>query len=229
MSKKDSKGVEESGLEVVESTLSRTEKYIEDNKKSLSIIIAVIIVIIGGYLGFKKFIVEPQEKEAASQMFMAEHFFEIDSFELALNGKGEYLGFIEIAEEYSITKSGNLANYYAGMSYLRLGKFEEAIEFLKNFNSDDEIVMTLAISAIGDANMELGNIEEAISYYVKATERKPNEFSTPLMLMKLGMVYESQNKYDKALECYEKIQNDYSKSNEGRNIRKYIARAKNKI
>ncbi len=226
MSKKDSKTVEESGLEAVEVTLSKTERYIEDNKKSLSIIIGVIIVIIGGYLGFKKFVVEPQEKEASEQMFMAEHFFETDSFNLTLNGNGEYLGVLEIADEYSITKAGNLANYYAGMSYLHLGEFENAIEYLKQFNSDDEIVMTMAIAGIGDANMELGNVDEAISYYVKATERKPNKFVTPMMLMKLGLAYEGQKEYSKALETYEIIQNEYSKSNEGRNIRKYIARAK---
>jgi len=226
MSKKDNKTVEESGLEAVEVTLSKTEQYIEDNKKSLSIIIGVIIVIIGGYLGFKKFIVEPQEKEASEQIFMAEHFFETDSFNLALNGNGEYLGVLEIADEYSITKAGNLANYYAGMSYLHLGKFEDAIEYLKKFNSDDEIVMTMAIAGIGDANMELGNIDDAISYYVKATERRPNKFVTPMMLMKLGLAYEGQKEYAKALEAYETIQKEYSKSNEGRNIRKYIARAK---
>ncbi len=226
MSNKDSKTVEESGLEAVEVTLSKTERYIEDNKKSLSIIIGVIIVIIGGYLGFKKFIVEPQEKEASEQIFMAEHFFETDSFNLTLNGNGEYLGVLEIADEYSITKAGNLANYYAGMSYLHLGKFDEAIEYLKQFNSDDEIVMTMAIAGIGDANMELGNVDDAISYYVKASERKTNKFVTPMMLMKLGLAYESQKEYSKALETYEKIQKEYSKSNEGRNIRKYIARAK---
>jgi len=226
MSKKDNKTVEESGLEAVEVTLSKTERYIEDNKKSLSIIIGVIIVIIGGYLGFKKFIVEPQEQEATEQIFMAEHYFDTDSFNLALNGTGEYLGVLEIADEYSITKAGNLANYYAGMSYLHLGEFENAIEYLKKFNSDDEIVMTMAIAGIGDANMELGNTEDAISYYVKATERKPNKFVTPMMLMKLGLAYESTKNYAKALETYEKIQQEYSKSNEGRNIRKYIARAK---
>ena len=226
MSNKDNKTVEESGLEAVEVTLSKTEKYIEDNKKSLSIIIGVIIVIIGGYLGFQKFIVEPQEKEAAEQMFMAEHYFETDSFNLALNGSAEYLGMLEIADEYSITKAGNLANYYAGMSYLNLGQFEDAIEYLKKFNSDDEIIMTMAIAGIGDANMELGNTEDAISYYVKATERKPNKFVTPMMLMKLGLAYESTSNFEKALEVYEKIQQEYSKSNEGRNIRKYIARAK---
>lgn len=226
MSKNENKSVEESGLEAVEVTLSKTEKYIEDNKKSLSIIIGVIILIVGGYLSFQKFVVEPQEEEASSQIFMAEHFFETDSFNLTLNGNGEYLGVLEIADEYSITKSGNLANYYAGLSYLHLGEFENAIEYLKKFNSNDQIFMTQAIKCIGDANMELGNTDEAISYYVKASERKPNKFITPRLLMKLGAAYESNKEFDKALTAYETIQTEYSKSSEGRNIRKHIARAK---
>lgn len=225
MSKKDKVSVEESGLETIEVTLSRTERYIEDNKKSLSIIILAIVVIVGGYLGFQKFVIAPQEKDASSQMFMAEHFFETDSFRLALEGRGEYEGVIYIAEEFGLTKAGNLANFYAGMSYLHLGEYENAIEYLKKFASDDENVMTMAVVGIGDANMELGNIEDAISYYVKASERKTNKFTTPFVLLKLGMAYENNNDYEKALATYEIIQEKYSKSNEGRNIRKYIARA----
>jgi len=230
MSQKNEKSIiDEDSFEAVESTLTRTERYIEENKKSLSIIVAAIVLIIGGYLGFNKYVVEPQEEEAASQMFMAEHYFAIDSFKVALNGTGEYPGFLEIADEYSITKSGNLANYYAGVCYLKLGQYEDAIESFKKFNSDDEMVMTLALSSIGDAYLELGNTEDAISYYKKASERKPNKFITPMILFKLGTIYESVNNYEAALEAYKKIQSEYPKSSEGRNIRKYVARAKYKV
>lgn len=213
-------------VEVVENTLSRTEQYIEDNQKSLTIIILAIVVIVGGYLGFQKFIVEPQEQEAASLMFVAEHNFELDSFNLALNGdaSNDIAGFLDIADEYSITNVGNLANYYAGISYLQIGEFEKAIEYLNKFNADDEILMTMAIVGIGDANSELGNIDDAISYYKKASERKVNNFSTPYALMKLGMIYETQGKKEEALVAYKKIQSEYSTSNEGGNIRKNIAR-----
>jgi TolA-binding protein len=218
-------------VEVVENTLSRTEQYIEDNQKSLTIIVLAIVVIIGGYLGFQKFIVEPQEQEAASMMFVAEHNFQLDSFNLALNGDAanDIAGFLDIADEYSLTKVGNLANYYAGMSYLQIGEFENAIEYLNKFNADDEIVMTMAIIGIGDANSELGNIDDAISYYKKASERDPNNFATPYALMKLGMIYESQGKTEKALAAYKKIQTEYSTSNEGKNIRKNIARLEYKL
>ena len=213
-------------VEVVENTLSRTEQYIEDNQKSLTIIVLAIIVIVGGYLGFQRFIVEPQEKEAAELMFEAEHLFEIDSFRIALESDN---GFLEIADNYSLTKVGNLANYYAGVCYLQLGEYDNAIEYLNQFSSDDEVLMTMSIGAIGDANNELGNSSDAISYYKKASERNPNKFITPMMLMKLGLAYESQNQLDDALKAYKQIQSEYSNSNEGRNIRKYIAKIEYKL
>ena len=225
MSKKNKEKPEEV-VEVVENTLSRTEQYIEDNQKSLTIIVLAIVVIVGGYLGFKRFIVEPQEKEAAALMFEAEHNFAIDSFRVALESEN---GFLEISDSYGLTKVGNLANYYAGICYLQLGEFENAIEYLNKFSSDDEILMTLSISAIADANMELGEIDDAISYYKKASERKPNKFITPMILMKLGETYEAQNDFESALGVYEKIQSEYSDSNEGRNIQKYIAKIEYKL
>jgi len=229
MAKKKEKS--EEVVEVVENTLSRTEQYIEDNQKSLTIIVLAIVVIVGGYLGFQKFIVEPQEQEASSLMFVAEHNFELDSFNLALNGDAanDIAGFLDIADEFSITKVGNLANYYAGISYLQMGEFENAIEYLNKFNSDDEVVMTMAIVGIGDANSELGNIDDAISYYKKASERRANNFATPYALMKLGMIYETQGKNEEALVAYKKIQSEYSASNEGKNIRKNIARLEYKL
>ena len=113
MSKKNNTSVEEERFEVVEATLGKTERYIEDNQKSLTIIVLAIVVIVGGYFGFKKFIVEPQEQEASEIIFTAENYFAVDSFNLALNGNNAYLGFVDIAKEYSLTKTGNLANYYA--------------------------------------------------------------------------------------------------------------------
>jgi tetratricopeptide (TPR) repeat protein len=213
-------------VEVVENTLSRTEQYIEDNQKSLTIIVLAIVIIVGGYLGFKKFIVEPQEKEAAALIFEAEHYFAIDSFRVALESEN---GFLEISDSYGLTKVGTLANYYAGICYLQLGEFENAIEYLNKFSSDDEMLMTLSINAIADANMQLGNIDDAVSYYKKASERKPNKFITPMILMKLGQTYEDLNDNKNALSVYKKIQSEYSDSNEGRNIRKYIAKMEYKL
>ncbi|HSH52872.1 MAG TPA: tetratricopeptide repeat protein [Bacteroidales bacterium] len=227
MSKK--KVSEQDQFQSVENALSRTEHYIEQNQKSLTIIVLAIIVIVGGYLGYQKFVVLPQEKEAQSQMWMAEQYFARDSFNLALHGDGNYLGFLDIVDEYGITKSANLANYYIGISYLHLGQYEQAIEYLKAFESDDEMVAPIAYGAIGDAYMELEEPAEALKFYEKAVAKSDNEFTTPIYLMKVGFVYEQNQNYEKALEAYQTIKNDFPESAEGRQIEKYIARVETLI
>lgn len=216
-------------LESVENALSRTEQYIEENQKSLTIIVIAIAVIIAVYLGYKKFYLAPAEKNAQEEMFMAEKYFELDSFQLALDGDGSYLGFLDIINEYSVTKSANLSHYYAGVSYLRLGQYEDAIKHLKKFDSNDILVSTIALGAIGDAYVELGELDEAVSFFVKAAERKKNEFTSPIYLKKAGLVYENIGDLNKALDVYEKIEKLYPKSEEASDIQKYISKVKVKL
>ncbi|HAF31262.1 MAG TPA: tetratricopeptide repeat protein [Bacteroidales bacterium] len=221
MSKK--KESQQDQFESVENALSKTEHYIEENQKSLTIIVAAIIIIVGGYLGYKRFVESPKENEAKSQMWMAEQYFARDSFNLALNGDGNYLGFLDIVDEYSITKSANLAYYYSGISYLRLGQYENAIEYLKQFESDDKMIAPIAYGAIGDAYVELGNYKDALVFYTKAVNKSENEFTTPIYLMKVAFVHKQNGDFEKALEAYKRIEKDFPDTAEGRQISKYIA------
>jgi TolA-binding protein len=212
-----------SGFQSVENALSKTEQYIEENQKSLTIILLAIVVVIGGYLGYKKFYLEPSNREALESMYVAENYFEQDSFQLALDGDGANYGFLDIIDEYSLTKTANLAHYYAGISYLRTGDFESAIEHLEKFDGEDIMVGSLAIGAIGDCNLELGNKKEAAVLYLKAAIRKKNSFTSPIFLKKAGMVYEDLQEFDKALKAYNTIKKDYPETEEGKVIDKYIA------
>ena len=210
----------------VEEAFSKTELYIEENKKSLLIIFGVIVALVGGYFAYKYWYVAGQEATAQEEMFRAEDYFGKDSLDKAMNGDGVYKGFIDIADEYSVTPSGNLAEYYLGVCYLRQGKFQEAIDHLEEFDSKDQIVGPDATGAIGDAKMEMGNTDEAITYYLKAAEQVNNKFTTPIYLKKAGMANEEKGNYADAVKIYERIRNEFSESTEGREIEKYIARAK---
>ena len=213
----------------IEETLSKTEQYIEDNQKSLMIIVSAIVVVIAFFIGYQNLYIAPLEKEAQVDMFMAELYFQKDSFNLALNGDNStYLGFIEIADEYSGTKVGELANYYAGLSYLNTGDFENAIEYLNDFSSDDIVLSSLALGCIGDAYMELEDADNALSYYEDAASYTDNEFTTPRYMLKQAMIHESNGDYDDALALYKGIEEDYKSSREGNGIEKYIARAENR-
>jgi tetratricopeptide (TPR) repeat protein len=210
----------------VQEAYGKTEKYIEENKKSLGVILGAIVLVIGGYFAWDRMYVRPQEDEAKSAMFMAQKYFEMDSLKQAINGDGNYKGFKYIIEEYGITKSANLAHYYLGVCYLNQGKFSEAISELKEFDTDDEILGPVATGAIGDASMELGKKEEAVSFYLKAAKQNDNKFTTPYYLMKAAMAYEEQNDFKNALKIYEQIKSNYAESTEGRDVEKYLARAK---
>ena len=159
---------------------------------------------------------------------MAQLYFQKDSFNLALNGDGQYAGFLDIAEEYSSTSIGNLANYYAGLCYLHTDDYENAIEYLEDFSSDDIILSSLALGCIGDAYMELGDQDKALDYYEDAAKNSDNDFTTPRFLMKQATVHELQENYDAALELYNIINDDFRDSREGQNVAKYIARAENR-
>jgi tetratricopeptide (TPR) repeat protein len=159
-------------------------------------------------------------------MFMAERYFEIDSLNLALNGDGMYPGFLEIIDDYGMTKGANLSKYYAGVSYLKLGKFEEAIDHLKSFKGKDQVLGPMAKGALGDAYLELDQPAKAAGAYLEAAELEENEFTSPLFLMKAGWTYEILKDYKKALEIYEQIKFKFPTSNEAREIDKYIARTK---
>lgn len=223
MAKKKKSGAEEP-IEGVENILSKTEHYIEENQKSLTIIVAAIVVVVLVYLGYRNLYVAPMEEEVRSQIYMAERYFEQDSFYLALYGDGNYPGFVDIIDEYSVTRTANLANYYAGIAFLRMGEYRNAIDYLTRFDSRDQMLSPIAFGAIGDAYLELDDPETAVSFYTKAARRRPNEFTSPIFWMKAGLVYEELERYGKALEAYETIFEKYPESTEGRQVEKYIAR-----
>jgi len=227
MAKKKNKS--EDQFAQIEETLSKTEQFIEDNQKNLMTGVGVVVVIIALFIGYQNLYLAPMEKEAQADMFMAELYFQKDSFNLALNGDGQYLGFLDIADEYSSTKAGALANYYAGLAYLNTSDFENAIEFLGVFSSDDLLLSALALGCIGDAYMELADTDNALSYYEDAAEKYINEFTTPRYMLKQAIIHEANGDIAYALVLYKGIEADYKTSREGNGIEKYIARAENTL
>ena len=216
-------------LEELESALTRTEQFIEDNQKIISYVVGAIILVVAAYLGFNKFYLQPKEKEALSQMFMAVDYFEKDSFNLAINGDGNYLGFLDIIDDYGITKSANRAKYYTGISYLHLGQYEDALEYLNDFKTDDLLLGPVTEGAKGDAYLELGENDKALSQYKKAYELTDNELTTPVYMMKAANLLESMDELEDALSIYKNIKEKYPKSNEGTQVDRYIARIEVKL
>ena len=214
---------------------SKTEEWVAANQKYIFGFVGAVALIVLAYLGYQKFIQEPKEQEAANEMFQAQKYFDNavngnstlkDSlYTLALKGgEGKY-GFIDIIDNYGGTKAANLAQYYAGFAYLNMNKYQEAIDYLDKFKSDDEMLEPLALGGIGDAFVQLNQMEEGLSYYEKAANERNNEFTTPKFLLKAAVTAISLNKADVAIKHLERIKEEYSKSPEANQVDVHLGRA----
>lgn len=209
--------------EALADKLHLAEGWIEQHSKLVIGIVAVVLLAIGGYFGYRYY-VTAQDEEAQRQMFQAVYYFEADSLDLALNGDGNNPGLIDIADEYGMTDAGNLASFYAGASYLKQGKYELARLYLEDFRAKDLLIQAKAYSLIGDSYMEEENFEQAANYYNKAASYEPNKFYTPTYLMKEALAYEKLNDPEKAKQAYQTIIDNYWESAEFQNARKFKAK-----
>lgn len=209
--------------EALKEKLEGAENWLEKNPKIVVGIAAAILIIVGGYFAFNYY-KNNQNALAQNEMFQAVYYFEADSLDKALNGDGNNLGFLQIIDEFGITDAANLANYYAGVSYLKQGKFELSRLYLEDFNANDLLIQARAYSLLGDSYMEEQKYDDAAKYYNKAANYKPNKYFSPGYLMKEALAYEKLNQNDKAREAYEKIITQYWESAEFQNARKFKAR-----
>ena len=89
----------------------------------------------------------------------------------------------------------------------------------------DEIVGPMATGCIGDAYLELGETDNALSYYEKAANQRTNDFTTPMFLKKAGDLYAFIGDNAKAIKAYERIKYDFPGSEQARTIDKFLSRA----
>jgi len=221
----------------LDETANKSEEWIEKNSKPLVYGLLGIIAAIIIYLGYTKFVVEPNETEASNDLAYPRSLFDealnaagqkADSlYTLSLKGgiDGKF-GFIDIADEYSGTKAGNLANYYAGISYLKKGDYTEAIDYLGRFESEDVLLGPTALGAIGDAFADINQLDQALEYYEQAANKKENELTGPLFLFKAGQTAMSLKKFSKAEQLFTAIKTTYPNAEQARDIEKFINSAK---
>ncbi|KAA5825101.1 tetratricopeptide repeat protein [Algibacter amylolyticus] len=217
----------------LDETASKTEDFVAKNQKYIFIIIGLVAVIVLGSLAYKEYVAKPKQQAAMNDMFQAQKYFDQavtgaskDSlYNLALNGGEGKFGMLDIIEEYSGTPSANLANYYAGTAYLRLKDYKNAVKYLGEFKSNDEILAPLAKGNIGDAFVQLNQNDDALGYYEQAAEMRNNEFTTPMYLFKAGTIALELGKADKALAYFERIKNDYANSTEAAQVDVFIGKA----
>ncbi len=203
----------------------RTKTTIQKFKKPIAIAITALIVILGGWYAYTNYMVKPKEEAAQDAIFKAQQYFAQDSLNLALNGDGTHRGFLYIINNYGGSKQAELAHYYAGVIYLKMGDFNNAVKYLKDFNTDAKQVQMMAYGCLGDAYSELGKNDEAVNYYKKAsTTFEKDETIASEYLFRAGLKLESTGKNDEALKVYKELKERFPQTEKGYQADKYIYR-----
>ncbi len=212
---------------------NKAEDWVAKNQKGIFTVVGVIALVVLAYLGYNKFIAEPKAQEAMNEMYTAQKYFDEavagtnkDSlYNLALNGgEGKY-GLVDIANEYGSTPAGNLANYYAGMAYLNTKDYTNAVKYLNEFDTDNAVLGPIAKGGLGDAFVQLDQLEDALGYYEQAIKASANDYTTPMYLFKAAGVAETLGNPQKALDFYKRIKAEFSESDQAKNIDAFIGRA----
>lgn len=210
----------------MDEVLSKSEAFVNKYKVAIIGAVVAIFIFIGGITLYNQYVVEPAEKEAAEALYPAQALFNESKYQEAIDGDGVNLGLIAIAEEYSSTKSGNLANAYAGIALAQLGKYEEAIDHLEKFDGDDQMVSPAAMGTLGNCYAQVGENNKAIDSFLDAAKSADNNIISPYYLLQAGIMYEQTDAPNKALDVYEQIKSKYPTSLQAMDIEKYINRVK---
>ncbi len=206
--------------------LDKAKGFWEKNSKSILAVSIAVIVIVGGYLGYKYLVQMPNETKAQEEIFKAEANFKKDSISLALNGDATTPGFLKLIKKYGSTKAGNLAKLYAGESYLILGDYKNAISQLEDFDANGAKQVEAKVQGmLGDANSELKQNDKAVDYYRKAGSLFPEDaMMSSEYLFRAGLLLETAGKTKEAVEVYKEIKEKFPRTEKGFGIDKYLAR-----
>ncbi|NCI50237.1 tetratricopeptide repeat protein [Sediminibacterium roseum] len=206
--------------------LVKVQGFWEKFQKPVIIVIAVIVIGVGGWYGYKKLIAEPKEEQAADALFKSQQYFSADSSKLVLNGDGgSSKGVLYVINNYGGTKAGNLAKFYAGVSYMKLGDFNNAVKYLKDFSTDAKQVEAKALACLGDSYSELNKKEDAVAAYKKAAGTiESDQANAAEYLFRAAALEEVNGKTKEALDLYKELKEKYPATDKGVQADKYIYR-----
>lgn len=194
--------------------------------KQISLVALVVIFVIGAWYAYQEFYQLPKEKKATEALFRAEEYYRKDSIALALNGDGQNLGFIKFIEKHKGTQAANLACFYAGSCYLKIGDNAKAITYLEKFSTDSKITQARAYKLLGDAYADSGKNKEALAFYKKAGYHfEKDEINSPEYLF-MAAYFADQVLKDNtaAIALYEEIRAKYPRSQQSFDAEKNLAR-----
>ena len=211
----------------VEEAVSRSEAFINKNKKMITAAVVAVVVLVAAGMAVSTWVIKPREQKAAEALFAGESYFQNGDYETALNGdQYEYAGFESVAGDFGSTKAGKLAKAYAGLSLAKLGRYEEAIPYLKGFKGNDAMVAPSVLAALGNCYAHVGDEAQAAATLVKAARLADNSLLSPAYLIQAGQIYEKLGNKADALKAYQEVKDSYYGSTQSMDIDRYIERVK---
>lgn len=208
------KNVKDAQEVAVAEAVSKTETFFENNGKKITIaLVALILVITGGYL-YKTMVLDVNAEKAAELIVVAQDRFmaENPNYQLALDGDETGAGLLEVIEQYGSTPAGNLAKHYAGVCYLHLGDLESAEKYLGEYSTTSgiagQVLNAQNYGLRGDIAVDKKAYDEAISLYKKAVAASDSDYTSSLYTFKQILVYAAQGETAKAEECYNTLRSN---------------------
>ncbi|MGQ0739027.1 MAG: tetratricopeptide repeat protein [Bacteroidota bacterium] len=218
----DKKNVQEFDEQAV---IAKAKDFWTRYGKLTTIASVAVILLAGGWYVYGNYVKKPKEAKATEVMFKAEEYYRMDSVSKALNGDGQYWGFLKVIDKYGGTKAGNMANYYAGVCYVKLNENEKAVKYLKKFSSSSKPAQARAYKYMADAYGDLGKNKEAVEYYKKAAYEfeKEESFAAESLFMAAYLSQKLLNDTKTAIEIYQEIKEKYPRTQQGLDADTYLA------
>jgi hypothetical protein len=205
--------------------VERAKDFWSRNSKVISITFVLVVLLVGGYFIYKNYFQGPKEEKAVDALYKAEEYYRMDSLRLALNGDGQFQGFLGVISKYGGTKAGNLARFYAGSIYVKMDDNQNAVTQLKKFSTDSKPTQARAYKLLGDAYADLGNYKEALSYYKKSAKHfEDDETNSAHALFLAAYLADRVLKDQKqAIELYTELKKKFPRTMEGSQADNYLA------
>lgn len=223
MAKKETKQVEEAV--VFDAQLNKAESFIKDNLQKLLIALVAVVAIVVGIWAYTWW-QGGRETDAQKAIATSQELFMQENYEAALNGNDGSIGFLQVMEQYSGTKSANLAKLYSAICYAKTDKYEDAIKMFEDFSTEsDQMVSPAAIAALGNCYVQTGQNDKGVELLIKAAKKADNDAISPSFLLQAATVLEADGKNEKAVELYNEIKTKYINSPLADQMDAYIIKA----
>ncbi len=211
-----------------EEAINKTEHFFEENGKKIIYAIVALVAIAVAVFGYKSVVVEPRMEKASAMLYKAQLLLEVESpdYQLALEGDAATPGFLEVANSFGSTPSGNLAKHYAGVSYLHLGDMANASKYLAQYKPVKGLIGSVInaqnLALQGDIAVEGDNYSSAVALYRKAVKASDNPITAPSYLFKAALASIAAGDKAGAESILTEITTSYPNTDEANKANKYL-------